>query len=257
MKNGGHISGPRALLVLLIIYSIPAVYAGWQSIPNNNKALFDNQIAILTVSIAIIGAAVAIAALFWNAYSARQQQEKQFSQSQRLQEEQFNQSRLAQTKQHTMNLLIESRFAPFLLELNTDRKAGFPEYKDILYTDWASAMAAPRNDEPLQTERVVARRKAARALTELLNYYEFLASGIRLGDLDEELLKENVRGFFCNLVDDARFVIIGLRKKQNSDLTYKNLIWLYERWRRDNATDINGNPNERPLPLPNEVNVGR
>ena len=92
------------------------------------------------------------------------------------------------------------------------------------------------------------------AVTELLNFYEFIALGVRLGDFDAPMLKLSVRGIMCNLVDDCRHLIGGIRV--HSPLAYENLVWLYSQWRRDGALDMNGNANERPIPTePGDVDI--
>lgn len=64
--------------------------------------------------------------------------------------------------------------------------------------------------------------------------------------MDEMLLKETVRSIMCNLVDDARLLISGMRK--TNDRLYRNLAWLYDRWRVEGVKDINGANNERAIP---------
>ena len=69
-------------------------------------------------------------------------------------------------------------------------------------------------------------------VTYLLNYYEFIASAIRYGDLDEKLLKESLRGMLCNTYELTRDLISYRRTKSRMPnlLLYEHLEWLYLRW---------------------------
>lgn len=74
-------------------------------------------------------------------------------------------------------------------------------------------------------------------MTYVLNYLEFLASAVRQRDLDEELLKESLRGMLCNTFEIAKIFIAYKRLngdffglgKMNPKL-YEHLEWLYDRW---------------------------
>ncbi len=196
-------------------------------------------IALLGVVMALIGAVIALYTFWKNAESSREQV--------RLQHEVAQKS---QRKQHTINILLEMRMSPEFRTLNEQRKAVFTAYNDISYDDWNRAREASANARternPKRISDAQTQTNAAEALTSVLNYYEFLALGIRIGDLDEDLLKRSLRGMMCNLVDDARDVIAGLR--ETSDKTYEHLVWLYGKWRIDGAKDIYGGENERPIP---------
>lgn len=147
-----------------------------------------------------------------------------------------------QRKQHTVNTLLQSRLSPEFRLHKERREEHFPEYRPISFKDWKAA----RDVKKAQAGKAATPHEAAMAVTELLNFYEFLALGVRLSDFDEPMLKKSVRGIMCNLVDDCRYLIGGIRVR--SPLAYENLCWLYDQWRRPDAIDINGKPNERPIP---------
>lgn len=44
-------------------------------------------------------------------------------------------------------------------------------------------------------------RRAAASVTYLLNYFEFIASGVLRGDLDQEIVRQNLRGVVCFYYD--------------------------------------------------------
>lgn len=164
-------------------------------------------------------------------------------------------SKRQQRKQHTVNLLFETRFSAELRDLNRRRKLAFPEYKTVAFDPWLKAYKAGKypsgsNDQSPE----VIKSDGARALVEMLNYYEYLAVGIAQGDLHHGMLKESLRGIMCSFVDDARCVIAGIRQK--NPRAYKYLVELYALWRDDTAVDMNGERCERRIPSsPNEVDT--
>lgn len=148
-------------------------------------------------------------------------------------------------KQHTIKILFETRLSDEFRLLHESRETHHPPFRDVTYEDWERlrddiARAGP-NDRHLHQ-----RKESLTSLLELLNYYEFLAIGIRMEDLDEEMLRGTVRSMMCNLVDDCRDLIAGLRV--HSPTAFDNLCWLYDRWRDPERVDIYGKPNERPIP---------
>lgn len=72
------------------------------------------------------------------------------------------------------------------------------------------------------------------ALRYLLNYFEFIAVGIRYGDLDETLMKQTFRGILCGVYEAAEPLIRQRRTtppgRKAAPRTFEHLHWLYERW---------------------------
>lgn len=149
--------------------------------------------------------------------------------------------RFQRSKQHTVTILFESRLSPEFRRLNALRRSEYPAGDDILYSEWSTAYFVGKQGSEQKTSST----DAARALIELLNYYEFLALGIAKDDLDEELLKKSLRGIMCALVDDARDVIFHLREKNIR--TYENLSDLYEQWRDKSEAEAGRQFRERPI----------
>lgn len=233
-KKGSATAEPYRLAVRLfwaaISLSFAVVIAAaflpeiWASFPNTQDTRFTNGLALISATVGLGGMAFAI-------YSFRASAEA---------------ARLQQKKQHTITILFESRLSPELREANTTRKAVFPVGTDISYEVWNNAyrrLNLPPNAKPEEADR---QNAAAEALVTLLNYYEFLALGIKLDDLDPDLLKGSIRGLMCNLVDDARFVIAHLRAINGK--TYENLAELYDDWRDPTARDTQGVLSEREIP---------
>ena len=147
-------------------------------------------------------------------------------------------------KQHTITILLESRLSEEFRNMNEQRKSVFKPGSDIIHSDWKNAKDRKKRYPHSDLEEVEDRYKTADALMFMLNYYEFLALGIRTGDLDEDLLRGTMRGLMCSMVDDARDVIFHLQKESPS--IYEHLRLLYERWRDPNRKR-DGVLSERPI----------
>ncbi|RQZ16692.1 DUF4760 domain-containing protein [Burkholderia sp. Bp9031] len=142
-------------------------------------------------------------------------------------------------KQHTVNTLLQSRLSATFIEKGNQLNRVL--LQDGVRRKLTLADCAPTADKE-HTEGIEAVRY-------MLNYYEFIAVGIRQADLDERLLRQTIRAIVCGLVIAARVYIEDSRKHEHEMLadcddgdlrregprTYRNLLWLYERWkdRRD------------------------
>lgn len=215
--DGAAVLAVAAVVVVLIVVPI---HAFAPRAAEAGDILYDNVIAALSVAVATFGLAAALATYV---LTSRAQQ---------------RQARI----RHSFDVLFQVRMSQEFRVQRERRHAIFPEDTEISWHDWKRA-----RDGDLTTRHSRAEQRAgAEALLFLLNYYEFLALGIAMGDLDEEMLRRSLRGIMCNMEDDARFVIAGVRGV--NPLAYDNLCRLYESWRRDGARDIRGGPNERPIP---------
>lgn len=88
--------------------------------------------------------------------------------------------------------------------------------------------------ELLETE--IRKYEAIDALKYMLNLYEFMAQGIRAGDLDEDLLYETVSYVVINLYERSKVFIEDRRK--TDVLVFEHLEELVQRWRlRINADE--------------------
>ena len=211
------------ILMPLVSASVSSVYAQFPKTPNPQYTAFLTATGTIVAAISVIAAILT----FW--FSTRA-------------------ARRAQRKQHTITVLLETRLSAEFQGTIEKRRAHFPEYTDVSFEDWDDARKATApsgaSSEVIKAQKI--KRDSALALTTLLNYYEFLAVGITEGDLDEDMLKKTLRSIMCNLVDDSRYLIAGMQKVNPN--TYEHLSNLYGQWRKTNARDINGRPNERPIP---------
>jgi hypothetical protein len=121
----------------------------------------------------------------------------------------------AMRKQHTVTVLLQSRMSTAF----NDRYKALtkiypvtPAVTPVSLGDW---------NDPAKVE-------AIEALKYFLNYYEFIAIGVRTGDLDEDYLHLSLSGIvpgLCNMGD--AYIQFCRTTDQN---TYKNLLWLKDRW---------------------------
>jgi len=120
-------------------------------------------------------------------------------------------------KQHTVSVLLQSRLSTAF----NDR------YKVMIqvYPVVTGVTAVAHNDwkDPNKVS-------AIEALKYFLNYYEFIAIGIRNGDLDEDYLYKSLKSIVSNLWTMGGPYITELRS--GNPRIYKNLLWLVERWEK-------------------------
>ena len=64
----------------------------------------------------------------------------------------------------------------------------------------------------------------------LLNYYEFIAGGVRRGDLDEAIVKDTWRALIVDTFSHLRPFIVDARRERNRPELFRDLEWLCARW---------------------------
>lgn len=64
----------------------------------------------------------------------------------------------------------------------------------------------------------------------ILNHYEFLAAGVRNGDLDEKLLKDSERSMVVHLYEGCGEFIYAVRDNRKRQTINEHLEWLAMRW---------------------------
>lgn len=144
-------------------------------------------------------------------------------------------------KQHTMNTLLQTRLSPtYMAEARHVNKflgeAGFSAENPAPLTviQGASIEAKPLCEGPPSGPATPSPNPNLVAVDYILNFLEFLAVGIRHGDLHEKVLHDAMRGIVVNFtgtvqlyIDEARQVVNG---KAQRPRTYENLLWLRNRW---------------------------
>ncbi|APA66623.1 DUF4760 domain-containing protein [Janthinobacterium sp. 1_2014MBL_MicDiv] len=124
-------------------------------------------------------------------------------------------------KQHTINTLLQTRLSVTYMK-QAEHVNDF-----LIGQGYSSTKPAPITLVTGTPANLV-------AVDYILNFLEFLAVGIRHGDLHEKVLKDSMRGIVVGLaktveeyLDDCRGVKNG---KAAHPRVYENLIWLRDRW---------------------------
>lgn len=131
-------------------------------------------------------------------------------------------------KQHTINILLQSRLSQAYMERVQKVNAAFFTAKGKVTKLRPDQMEENGPEAPLPELRY------------LLNYFEFVAVGIRHGDLDEALMKSSLRGILCGMVDVAEELIKarGFDKDGTPTRTFEHLRWLHSRWSATPASEL-------------------
>ena len=118
-------------------------------------------------------------------------------------------------RQHTITTLLQSRLS-----------STYMAYADKLSAHYADYEARRENNPALRegpTDKV-----DVLALRYILNYFEFIAIGIKRGDLDEGMLKDSLRSILIKNIQMSRAWIMACRVENPH--YYSNLMWLHARW---------------------------
>jgi Domain of unknown function (DUF4760) len=118
-------------------------------------------------------------------------------------------------KQHTINTLLQTRLSATYQDYAADARAGLKGH-------------TPEFPAPLST--IKASDDCLAGVEYLLNYIEFMAVGIRHGDLHEAVLKDSMRGIVTRFTDISQEYIDDCRER-NGLRTYQHLLWLRDRWK--------------------------
>ncbi|MGF1624671.1 MAG: DUF4760 domain-containing protein [Alphaproteobacteria bacterium] len=117
-------------------------------------------------------------------------------------------------KQHTINIMLKGNFDERLRSAHKQiadhirAHTTFPEPK------------APEFQALLPDLRLI------------LNHYEFIAAGIRRGDVDERLVIDAERGTILSLFEKSETYIFSTRTNRRNQALYEHLEWLHVRWEK-------------------------
>jgi hypothetical protein len=131
-----------------------------------------------------------------------------------------NQRRLSR-KQHTFNLIIQMRHSDL-----------FQKRMDVVTKRRAPGIGLTGEDVALlskpESELTDEERDFARASRYLLNYFEFIASSIAIGDLDAELIRRTIRAHMVGMEKKFRAYIQAEQAEEKR--TFIELSRLAKRW---------------------------
>lgn len=131
-------------------------------------------------------------------------------------------------KQHTVNTLLQSRLSATYMERadRVNKFFGAYEVRHPLKT---------RDPDADPTQGIGGDDEEA--LRYILNYFEYIAIGVRHGDLHEAMLRASLRSILTKTTFYSRDWIErrvgGGPTLAPNPLLYRNLRWLYLRWRDD------------------------
>lgn len=136
-------------------------------------------------------------------------------------------------RQHTVNVLLQHRFSAEMSTYMTSILARYPIGSQIDAGEAGKLVAAEKStgaervtDHTADTD--AARKSVCDAIDRVLNYYEFLAIGIKKGDLDAAVMKDFYRGMLTGLAEHCHGLVSLYR--QENDRVYENLVDLYFAW---------------------------
>lgn len=124
-------------------------------------------------------------------------------------------------KQHTINVLFQTRLSSEFTKHVDNIQARFPDVTPIKYSE----------------VKYLADKSVWESVRFILNYYEFIAVGVRHGDLDEKLLRDCICTQMCTFHNRAIDVLRTTREEgehgkpaPSKRRVLRNLVWLYWRW---------------------------
>jgi hypothetical protein len=138
---------------------------------------------------------------------------------------------------NAFSIIMETRKSPeYLARVKLIAKHFPPGTRDIpqgyeAYFDSERISQALKSDDDVAKERA----EAVLALKYILNYFEFMAVGIRVGDLDEDLIFDTVNTTVCSLYARANRYINYSCDEGNAGShrqTYCELKTLVPKWKR-------------------------
>lgn len=119
-------------------------------------------------------------------------------------------------RQHTIQTLLQTRLSATYMGYADKVSAHYMEYDKKLKDNPSESCQDPLDgiDEP--------------SLRYILNYFEFIAVGIRYQDLNEKMLKDSMLSILKMNVNKSHDWIMASRTISNRH--YSNLAWLHSRW---------------------------
>lgn len=121
-------------------------------------------------------------------------------------------------RSHTVSTLLQSRLSETYMYYGDKVNSGIRDFK-LDKASGKSVMEYVDRD----------------ALRYILNYHEFIAVGIRYGELSDEVMRAMMRGIICRAHDLFEDHINQLRN--SNPKTLENLVWLRKKWHDDDSKE--------------------
>nr|WP_256099127.1 DUF4760 domain-containing protein [Variovorax sp. SG517] len=116
-------------------------------------------------------------------------------------------------KQHTINTLLQSRLSKTYMD-----------YADAVNKHFGEHLSKAPASRPVDATQGIDQA----SLRYILNYFEYIALGIRYGDLHEGMLQRSLFSIIGNTTSYSKHWIDAAVAK--NDRTYCHLRWLMNRW---------------------------
>jgi len=138
-------------------------------------------------------------------------------------------------KQHTVDLLVNHNFSQIHRAHVNTILSKYPDDKCIS-RDEAKKLITCREElisekDDKKKEKLNDTKGIFVSLVTLLNYYEFIAMGLKHGDLDSRLIHDYFHSSLCSFCEKSRGYISARRKHNEDDTLYENLIDVYRTWK--------------------------
>lgn len=145
---------------------------------------------------------------------------------------QFITSAASDRRKHTLNVVLNTRtcseYQTHLRNFTHLWRGNRHAPKELC--QWRDDPDNPKFKDANVPDDVV---KAINGLVYILNFFEFLAQGIKANDLDEKLLKECFCGFLEGLERRAFFIISEAQKRD--ERYFEGIIYLCKRWNNEKS----------------------
>lgn len=122
-------------------------------------------------------------------------------------------------RQHTVNTLLQSRLSDVFMERGESLNRDMAEYHKLE----KSTRSAPHKHVDID------------ALRYMLNYYEYVAIGIKHGDLDKHVMDDMMRGTIIKICETFEEHIIEVRMRDPR--IYRNLVALAIEWKKSSNSE--------------------
>ncbi|WP_039051103.1 DUF4760 domain-containing protein [Comamonas thiooxydans] len=123
-------------------------------------------------------------------------------------------------RQHTVNTLLQSRLSDVFMERGESLNAAMERYVKL---------------DP-QTRGAPHLHVDIAALRYMLNYYEYVAIGIKHGDLDKSVMDDMMRGTIIRMCDTFEEHILEARAR--NPRIYRNLVALAIEWKHQSNLEL-------------------
>lgn len=144
-------------------------------------------------------------------------------------------------RSHTLNMIINTRTSP---EYQKQLRNSTKFYRGMRYVpqELSEWRCNPDKEEYKNMKVPDEYRDAINGLLYILNYFEFLAQGIKFKDLDDELLKECFSSFLRGI--ERRGFHMILESQKQDPAAFEGIIYLSKKWNGTSFVETHrSNPN--------------